>query len=112
MDSTAPVIEVDADAPIDPATEPLAASERLRPLRLDDAAYTLFTSGSTGRPKGVTVSHRAVANFVAWFDSLIPEGSQRLVFKTPHTFDASVLELFWPLTAGQTMVVAEPEGHR
>ncbi|WP_168699669.1 non-ribosomal peptide synthetase, partial [Gordonia paraffinivorans] len=112
MDSTAPVIEVDADVPIDPATEPLAASERLRPLRLDDAAYTLFTSGSTGRPKGVTVSHRAVANFVAWFDSLIPEGSQRLVFKTPHTFDASVLELFWPLTAGQTMVVAEPDGHR
>ncbi|MCK8612926.1 non-ribosomal peptide synthetase [Gordonia sp. C13] len=112
LDGRSPIIELDADAPLSADAAPLSASERLATLRLDDAAYTLFTSGSTGRPKGVTISHRAVANFVAWFDSLIPAGPQRLVFKTPHTFDASVLELFWPLTAGQTMVVADAEGHR
>ncbi|NKY66083.1 amino acid adenylation domain-containing protein, partial [Gordonia rubripertincta] len=112
LDGRSPIIELDADAPLPADATPLSTSERLATLRPDDAAYTLFTSGSTGRPKGVTISHRAVANFVAWFDSLIPAGPQRLLFKTPHTFDASVLELFWPLTAGQTMVIADAEGHR
>ena len=112
LDGRSTIVELDADAPLPADATPLAASEQLATLRLDDAAYTLFTSGSTGRPKGVTISHRSVANFVAWFDSLIPAGPQRLLFKTPHTFDASVLELFWPLTAGQTMVVADAEGHR
>ena len=113
MDSTAPVIEVDADVPIDPATEPLAASERLRPLRLDDAAYTLFTSGSTGRPKGVTVSHGAVVNRLAWMQSLFGLSVDDVVlWKTPVSFDVSVWELFWPLMVGASVVVAEPGGHR
>ncbi|MBM7365733.1 non-ribosomal peptide synthetase [Gordonia hydrophobica] len=112
LGARSPIIEIDVDAEIPAGTQPLDAGDRSTPLRLDDAAYTLFTSGSTGRPKGVTISHRAVANFVAWFDEFVPDGEQRLLFKTIHTFDASVLELFWPLTAGQTMVVAEAEGHR
>ena len=56
-----------------------------------------------------------MGNFLAWFDGLIPklaDGRQRLLFKTPHTFDASVLELLWPLVAGQTMVVAQAGGQR
>ncbi|MFC0316491.1 non-ribosomal peptide synthetase, partial [Gordonia phosphorivorans] len=107
------VLSVDASAQVDVATAVIAAGERRGVLRSTNAAYTLFTSGSTGRPKGVTVSHGAVGNFLAWFDGLNVAGSgQRLLFKTPYTFDASVLELFWPLMFGQTMVIAEPEGHR
>ncbi|MEE1743001.1 AMP-binding protein, partial [Streptomyces sp. JV184] len=32
--------------------------------------------------------------------------------KTPVGFDVSVWEFFWPLTAGATLVVARPDGHR
>ncbi|WP_344780974.1 amino acid adenylation domain-containing protein [Gordonia caeni] len=104
---------VDASGEVGVDVEPVAVAERRGVLRPESAAYTLFTSGSTGRPKGVTVSHGAVGNFLAWFDGLVdlPAG-QRLLFKTPYTFDASVLELFWPLVFGQTMVIASPEGHR
>ncbi|UQE74423.1 non-ribosomal peptide synthase/polyketide synthase [Gordonia sp. PP30] len=106
------VVEFDAAAHTPWGTGPLRAAQRRAPLRPADAAYTLFTSGSTGRPKGVTVSHQAVWNFLTWFDDHVPAGEQRLLFKTPHTFDASVLELFWPLVTGQTMVIAEAQGHR
>ena len=104
---------VDAGGEVDPGTRMVSAGERRGVLRPDNAAYTLFTSGSTGRPKGVTVSHAAVGNFLAWFDELNEqEQRQRLLFKTPYTFDASVLELFWPTVYGQTMVIAEPGAHR
>ncbi|MCX6468631.1 MAG: amino acid adenylation domain-containing protein [Corynebacteriales bacterium] len=77
------------------------------------AAYTLFTSGSTGRPKGVTVSHAAIANRLAWMQDRYPIGDDDAVLlKTPVTFDVSVWELFWPLTTGATMVIADPDGHR
>ncbi|MEU1591258.1 AMP-binding protein, partial [Micromonospora sp. NPDC005710] len=37
---------------------------------------------------------------------------ERVVQKTPFTFDVSVWEFFWPLVLGATVVVARPGGHR
>ena len=37
-------------------------------VRPEQVAYVIFTSGSTGRPKGVAVSHRAIANQMAWME--------------------------------------------
>ncbi|WP_433217547.1 amino acid adenylation domain-containing protein [Microtetraspora malaysiensis] len=79
----------------------------------DNLAYVIFTSGSTGRPKGVGVSHRAIVNRLRWMQDtfqLTPE--DRVLHKTPTTFDVSVWELFWPLITGATMVIARPGGHR
>ena len=92
-----------ADAP--PRSEP--------PATADDLAYVLFTSGSTGRPKGAMVHHRAIVNRILWMQAafgLTP--ADRVLQKTPFSFDVSVWEFFWPLTSGATLVVARPGGHR
>ncbi|WP_328497922.1 amino acid adenylation domain-containing protein [Streptomyces sp. NBC_00414] len=76
-------------------------------------AYLIYTSGSTGRPKGVLVPHSAVVNRLKWQQSRFPIGTgDRVLHKTPSTFDVSVWELFWPLMVGGTLVIARPEGHK
>ncbi|GAB7066951.1 non-ribosomal peptide synthetase [Mycolicibacterium hodleri] len=76
-------------------------------------AYVLYTSGSTGRPKGVAVPHAGIVNRIAWLQDAYPLGSEdRMLVKTPISFDTSVWEVFWPLSVGATLVVARPGGHR
>ncbi|TWP50723.1 amino acid adenylation domain-containing protein [Lentzea tibetensis] len=80
---------------------------------LDNPAYVIYTSGSTGRPKGVVVPHAGIVNRLLWTQheyQLTPR--DRVLQKTPASFDVSVWEFFWPLIVGATLVVAKPEGHR
>lgn len=82
-------------------------------VRPEWTAYVIYTSGSTGRPKGVVVNHAAIANRLRWVQATFPlDGTDRLLQKTPMSFDVSVPEFFWPLIAGATLVVAQPGGHR
>jgi enterobactin synthetase component F len=81
--------------------------------RPDDPAYVIHTSGSTGTPKGVVVPHRAVTHLLRWMQHTFAlYDGDRLLLKTPVSFDASVPELFWPLVSGATLVPAPPGGHR
>ncbi|MGW6461009.1 amino acid adenylation domain-containing protein, partial [Streptomyces sp. NPDC055078] len=76
-------------------------------------AYVIFTSGSTGRPKGVVVEHAAIVNRLRWMQGaygLTP--ADRVLQKTPASFDVSVWELFWPLAEGAPLVIARPDGHK
>ncbi len=78
-----------------------------------DLAYVIFTSGSTGRPKGVGVPHDGVVNRMLWMlerFELTP--ADRVLQKTPFSFDISVWEIFWPLVTGATLVVSRPGDHR
>lgn len=76
-------------------------------------AYVIYTSGSTGIPKGVGVDHRAIANRLKWMQRAHRlSQSDRVLQKSPFTFDVSVWELFWPLLTGATLVMARPGGHR
>ncbi|MEO3778895.1 amino acid adenylation domain-containing protein [Micromonospora sp. B11E3] len=102
----------------DPAT---VAALRRRPARASapapvdpgHVAYVLYTSGSTGRPKGVVITHRAVLNTLLWWADEAAYGpGDRVLLKTPLTFDPSMLELFSPLFSGATVVLARPDGHR
>jgi amino acid adenylation domain-containing protein len=79
----------------------------------DDPAYAIFTSGSTGRPKGTLNAHRGIFNRLRWMQSaydLAP--ADRVLQKTPMSFDVSVWEFFWPLWMGAKLVLAAPGGHR
>jgi len=73
----------------------------------DNLAYVIFTSGSTGRPKGVLVEHRNVANFMAGMDRQLGTTPGVWLALTSISFDISVLELFWTLARGFTVVVQE-----
>lgn len=78
-----------------------------------DAAYVIYTSGSTGEPKGVVVEHRAIVNRLLWMREHYGIGADdRVLQKTPATFDVSVWEFFLPLLCGATLVVARPDAHR
>jgi amino acid adenylation domain-containing protein len=82
-------------------------------VRPDDTAYVMYTSGSTGAPKGVMVSHRSAAHMIDWGRREIPmRPGDRMLGKTPYTFDISVWEIFATLTAGATLVLADPGQHR
>lgn len=105
---TLPLLSTD-----DPTRAP--AAEELPGVKtgLDEDAYVLFTSGSTGRPKGVAISHRSIDNRLRWQQHQIPVGEgDRVLHKTPISFDVHVWELYWPLAEGAAVVIAAPEGHR
>ncbi|MBM4090487.1 MAG: amino acid adenylation domain-containing protein, partial [Planctomycetes bacterium] len=73
----------------------------------DNLAYVIYTSGSTGRPKGVQVAHRAVVNFLA---SMMREpgldATDVLLSVTTLSFDILGLEIYLPLLAGASVVLA------
>ncbi|MBW7967166.1 non-ribosomal peptide synthetase [Bradyrhizobium sp. BR 10261] len=83
------------------------------PVHPDNLAYVIYTSGSTGRPKGVMEPHRGVVNRLTWMQDVYQlDSTDRVLQKTPFSFDVSVWEFFWPLLYGARLVVAPPGAHR
>nr|WP_194847834.1 non-ribosomal peptide synthetase [Candidatus Neptunochlamydia vexilliferae] len=100
---------------IDKEGERLASqsSDNLGEGESQDLAYVLYTSGTTGRPKGVMVEHRGIINRIEWMNRYTPLSPEdKVLQKTPYTFDVSVWEFFWPHWYGATLVIAEPEAHK
>ena len=82
-------------------------------LSRDDLVYVIYTSGSTGQPKGVMVPHGGVVNYIAWMQERHRlTAADRFLCKTSLNFDASILEFFWPLTVGASVMIARHEGQR
>jgi amino acid adenylation domain-containing protein len=80
---------------------------------VDNLAYVIYTSGSTGKPKGAMITHRAICNRLYWMqDEYGLQADDRVLQKTPYSFDVSVWEFFWPLMTGSQLVVARPGGHQ
>ncbi|HKX28928.1 MAG TPA: amino acid adenylation domain-containing protein [Blastocatellia bacterium] len=113
--------------------ERLLNGERLRPVYLDEEqdaieresveapisgivedslAYLIYTSGSTGQPKGAMNTHRGICNRLLWMQERYRlTAADRVLQKTPFSFDVSVWEFFWPLITGAGLVMARPGGH-
>ncbi|WP_345029090.1 amino acid adenylation domain-containing protein [Kutzneria kofuensis] len=90
-----------------PATTPKVV------LRPENPAYVIYTSGSTGRPKGVVVPHAGIVNRLLWMQHEYGlTADDKVLQKTPSSFDVSVWEFLWPLLVGATEVVARPDGHK
>jgi amino acid adenylation domain-containing protein/thioester reductase-like protein len=88
--------------PSAPLMQPLPAPAR--------TAYVIYTSGTTGKPKGVVIERGMLAHFIASLDGLYERsaGTRWLQFASVN-FDASVLEIFNPLTHGGHLIIAPEE---
>lgn len=81
-------------------------------VKSDNLAYVIYTSGSTGRPKGAMNQHNGICNRLFWMQDEFQLGrDDRVLQKTPYSFDVSVWEFFWPLQVGASLVMAPPESH-
>jgi tyrocidine synthetase-3 len=79
----------------------------------NNLAYVIYTSGSTGKPKGVAIDHAGLSNRILWMQQQYKlDSNDKVLHKTPTTFDVSGWELHWPLITGATMVIAEPGVHK
>src|SRR6185369_16490949 len=62
---------------------------------------------------GAVNTHEGIVNRLLWMQEAYGlDGSDRVLQKTPFSFDVSVWELFWPLLTGACLEVARPGGHR
>ncbi len=73
----------------------------------EQLAYLIYTSGSTGRPKGVAIRHAGAVAMVAWGMARYPaDRLAGVLAATSVSFDLSVFEIFVPLAAGGTVILA------
>jgi amino acid adenylation domain-containing protein len=123
--SRVPFRTIITDAEIDPPSQLKKHSELVqlargaRPqsndapkVRIDPESpvYVLFTSGSTGIPKPVVVPHRALLNHMAWMiETFSFDATDRFLFRTSTTFDASVWEMWAPLLVGASAIITAHE---
>jgi amino acid adenylation domain-containing protein len=102
---------VDATSWSDLAADDLAPADT--GLRADHGAYLIYTSGSTGQPKGVINTHAGIVNRMRWMQERYPlRAGDRFLQTAAIGFGAAVLEIFWPLHAGATVLLARPDGYK
>ncbi len=105
--SSAEVVSIDREWE---EIEKQSDASRAANARGENLAYVIYTSGSTGRPKGVAVSHKGLVNIINGLTRQpgLCAGDVFLAL-TSLSFDISMLEIFWPLANGASVVIASKE---
>ena len=70
-------------------------------------AYMIYTSGSTGGPKGVVISRANLAYSTSARRTFYGVPPKAFLLLSSLSFDSSVAGLFWTLSTGGTLVMAE-----
>ena len=87
-------------------------STKLTSPEPENLAYMIYTSGSTGKPKGVMIEHSNLRNLIEYLVSSRKMTPDFIVTEfASFCFDASVVDLFAPLTVG-AMLYIFPEAIR
>ncbi|KYC40344.1 non-ribosomal peptide synthetase [Scytonema hofmannii PCC 7110] len=101
---------------LDAEWEKISGEQTINPnsgVQPENLVYVIYTSGSTGKPKGAMNIHLGVCNRLLWMQEAYQLTSgDRVLQKTPFSFDVSVWEFFWTLITGARLVMAKPGGHR
>lgn len=72
----------------------------------DNLCYIIYTSGTTGKPKGVLLMHKNAVTYVNGARKIYPiNETDRALQGFSVSFDASVEEIWVPLSAGATLVI-------
>lgn len=74
---------------------------------LEQSAYIIYTSGTTGNPKGVEVQHKALMNRLLWGADVLTQSKERILHKTPVTFDVSISEIFGWIIGHHELVILD-----
>ncbi|ASZ13464.1 non-ribosomal peptide synthetase [Chitinophaga pendula] len=93
-----------------PATEEVLFEQvDYHPLHI---AYVIYTSGSTGTPKGVPIAHHSLHNFLNYahrsYKNEFSAADVGLCISSV-SFDASVMEIFIPLSIGAKLILLRRE---
>lgn len=102
---------ISLDSVSDEAEDFELSAELISP-KPENLAYMIYTSGSTGKPKGVMIEHRNLLNLIEYITLSRNTSPDDIVAEfASFCFDASVIDLFSPLTAGAVLYIL-PESIR
>ena len=102
---------ISLDSVSDEAEDFELSAELISP-KPENLAYMIYTSGSTGKPKGVMIEHRNLLNLLEYITLSRNTSPDDIVAEfASFCFDASVIDLFAPLTAGAVLYIL-PESIR
>lgn len=99
-------------APHDTAGDDTAGDDTmvLPAVDLDQGAYILYTSGSTGTPKGVPISHRGLADYLAFaVDAYTDDQPPVVALHSALVFDLTITSLFLAHLTGGRIIVFDQE---
>ena len=101
----APLVPVDLAA-LPSADRPPAGP----PVTADDVAYGFYTSGSTGVPKCALNPHVGLINRFRYMTRAFAADGAVVLQNSRVSFDSSLWQLLWPLTAGNRVVLRATTG--